>query len=111
MIDIEKIKEYTGADEAFIATLFTKFLGHLDDDLTELKTQTEKENWKALRERTHAMLSSARIFHLNAIITLSMQIEDMVDSNSVETIDSHAKRLIQLYEQLRAEMEQWLAKM
>lgn len=109
MIDIEKIKEYTGADEAFIATLFKKFLSHLDEDLEVLRSESEAENWVNVRKKTHAMLSSANIFHLEDIVALSKEIEAKVDKGDFEDLNEMTSRLIESYKNLRVEIEAWLA--
>lgn len=109
MINLEKIKEYTGADDAFIATLFRKFLGHLDEDLHVLKTEADTKNWNHVRQKTHAMLSSARIFHLDEIIELSMQIEAKVDQNDLADLSEMTLHLIDSYKQLQIEVEAWLS--
>lgn len=108
MINIEKIKEYTGADETFIASLFKKFLSHLDEDLEVLKSESDEGNWLNVRKKTHAMLSSANIFHLEEIVALSKEIETQVDSGEFANLNAMTSRLIEQYKNLRIEVEAWL---
>lgn len=103
MIDIEKIREYTGADDEFIAMLFNKFLAHLDEDLEELRAQAAVENWANVKKKTHAMLSSARIFHLEEIVTLSLEIEKCVDEMGFEGLHDKTNRLRDLYREFEVE--------
>ncbi len=106
-MDIEKIKEYTGADNDFIIVLFDKFLGHLDSDLEELENASQTLSLNALRSKTHAMLSSARIFFLEDIIELSSKIEnDCADKNKTD-IKQDVSRLIELYKKARVDIENW----
>lgn len=97
MIDIDKIREYTGADDEFIGALFTKFLDHLDEDLAELVSEAEKEQWQNVRKKTHAMLSSARIFHLEEIVQLSLEIEQKVDVEDFGGLMGKTSQLQKLY--------------
>ena len=110
MLNIEKIREYTGADDEFIAMLFKKFLDHLEEDLEELRSETTKKNWVNVRKKTHAMLSSARIFHLEEIVALSMKIEKKVDEVDFEELEGMVEKLIEYYEEFRLEVEGWLPK-
>ena len=107
MIDIEKIKEYTGGDEAFISTLFDKFLNRLDDDLSVLQNATREKDWPSVRSKTHAMLSSARIFFLDDVIELSKTIESDCESLNTEKIPDAVSTLIELYRSSEAEMKAW----
>lgn len=108
MIDIGKIKEYTGADEAFIAELFGKFLSHLDDDLAELESAAQRGSLPDVRKKAHAMLSSARIFHLADIIRLTERIErDCEAGNSQRTVED-VRELTGLYREAEAEMFDWV---
>ncbi len=109
MIDIQKIKEYTGADEEFIGTLFKKFLGHLDEDLKVLRLETGTANWGEVRKKVHGMLSSARIFFLEDIIDLSKEIEAKVERESYHGLPKMVDDLINLYEDFRKEAENWVA--
>ncbi len=106
-MDIEKIKEYTGADNDFISVLFDKFLDHLDADLKELDNASQTLSLNSLRSKTHAMLSSARIFFLEDIIELSSKIEnDCIDQNKTD-IQEDVSRLIELYKKARVDIENW----
>ncbi|MBP9151404.1 MAG: Hpt domain-containing protein [Flavobacteriales bacterium] len=109
MINIEKIKEYTGADEEFIAMLFKKFLSHLDEDLEVLRSEAANENWVNVRKKTHAMLSSANIFHLEDIVALSKEIEAKVDDNDFDDLIDMTHELTTSYDNLRSEIETWLS--
>jgi HPt (histidine-containing phosphotransfer) domain-containing protein len=107
MMDIEKIKEYTGGDEEFISTLFNKFLGRLDTDLDDLQAATNEQNWPAVRSKTHAMLSSARIFFLEEIVELSKKIESDCESSNAQEIPDSVRQLIVLYRRSGNEMRDW----
>ncbi len=107
MIEIEKIKEYTGGDEEFIAILFDKFLSRLDADLTILKEAAAEHDWKTVKSRTHAMLSSARIFFWDDIIELSVRIESDCDAPDSGQLESSVNELIALYEKTENEIQIW----
>lgn len=103
MIDIEKVKEYTGADEEFISSLYRKFESHLDEDLKVLRIETGTANWGEVRKKVHAMLSSARIFFLNDIVELSMNIEAKVDAEEYNDLPKMVDDLINLYQAFQKE--------
>lgn len=105
MIDIEAIKEYTGADDAFIRSLMGQFLSHLDADLEALDTAQKSGNLLEVRRKAHAMLSSAQIFHLAEIISLTQRIEADCEAGRSEHIAQNVTTLISLYGTAESEME------
>jgi len=110
MIDIEAIKEYTGADEAFIHSLFGKFLHHLDEDLEALDVAQKSGDLLEVRRKAHAMLSSAQIFHLEEIITLTKRIEADCEAGRSEHILQYVSTLISLYGTAKDDMKQLVNK-
>lgn len=109
MIDIEKIREYTGADDEFIATLFEKSLSSLDENLNEIRSHAEARDWPGLRKKVHMMLSSARIFFLDEIVELSKEIEAQIEEGNYEGLQAKTERLLQLYANYRKAANDWLA--
>lgn len=109
MIDIEKIREYTGADDEFIATLFEKSLSSLDENLNEIRSHAEARDWPGLRKKVHMMLSSARIFFLGEIVELSKEIEAQIEEGNYEGLQAKTERLLQLYANYRKAANDWLA--
>ncbi len=103
-IDLNKIKEYTGADDSFTYMLFDKFLGHLDQDIEELQQETEDKNWPAVKGKAHSMLSSARIFFLTDIIMLSKEIEVNCENGEVEQVPKQVAKLVNLYKEVENDM-------
>lgn len=110
MIDIAKIREYTGGDDDFIKLLFDKFLNRLNDDLEELESVTASKDLQAIRSKTHAMLSSARIFFLEDIVELSAKIEQDCENGRATDINQSVDKLTTLYKHARAEILEWKSK-
>ena len=107
MIDIEKIRDYTGGDDEFILVLFDKFLARLNDDLNVLAKASEAKEWQDVRSKTHAMLSSARIFFLEEIVELSTKIEQDCEHQTTSDTPVSVKQLIELYKSARKEILTW----
>lgn len=104
-INLEKIKEYTGADDIFTFMLFDKFLGHLEADITDLEQELNNENWLAVKAKVHAMLSSARIFFLEDIIDLSEVIEKNCQNGNTDEVPAQVKELISKYREIESEIK------
>ncbi|MCF8256474.1 MAG: Hpt domain-containing protein [Flavobacteriales bacterium] len=108
MIDIAAIREYTGADDAFIRKIFGQFLSHLDEDLAALASALTARSLPDVRKKAHAMLSSARIFHFTDIISLTERIEADCEAGRPENIGKDVPQLIRMYRQVSVEMEEWM---
>ena len=106
MIDLEKIRAYTGGDDAFILMLFDKFLSHLDTDLEALQKETAAQNWVGVSAKAHAMLSSARIFYLQEIIALSEKVETACHSGNTSETAQDIDKLVELYKKAKAEIQE-----
>lgn len=109
MIDIEKIREYTGADDEFIATLFEKSLSSLDENLNEIRSHAEAKDWLGLRKKVHMMLSSARIFFLDDIVELSKEMEAQIEEEDFEGLQEKTDELLDLYADYKKAANDWLA--
>lgn len=105
-IDLNKIREYTGADDSFTYMLFDRFLGHLEQDINELEQELEKEDWLAIKGKVHSMLSSARIFFLADIIALSKEIEVNCQNSNTEQVPEQVKELIDKYRAVENEIRE-----
>jgi HPt (histidine-containing phosphotransfer) domain-containing protein len=108
MIDIAAIREYTGADDAFIRQIFGQFLSHLDEDLAALDSALKARSLPDVRKKAHAMLSSARIFHFTDIISLTERIEADCEAGRSENIDRDVPELIRKYREVSVEMNAWM---
>lgn len=103
-IDLNKIKEYTGADDDFTFMLFDRFLGHIDEDIEQLKQETKAENWMAVKAKVHSMLSTARIFFLEDIIILSEEVEKNCQSDKPGNVPAQVEKLIAMYRDVEGEI-------
>lgn len=108
MIDIAAIREYTGADDAFIRQIFGQFLSHLDEDLAALDNALKARSLPDVRKKAHAMLSSARIFHFTDIIRLTERIEADCEAGIDTNIDRDVPELIRMYREVGREVEEWV---
>lgn len=105
-LNIKNIRDYTGADDAFISKLFDKFLDHIHTDISKLQKETEARNWNAVKSVSHAMLSSARIFSLDQLIPLHEKIETDCNNNSTENIPAMVAEVSILYNEVVSEMNE-----
>jgi HPt (histidine-containing phosphotransfer) domain-containing protein len=104
-LNIQDIRDYTGADDVFIVKLFDKFLEHINNDIAKLKKETEAQNWNAVKAVSHQMLSSARIFSLKQMAVLHEQIEKDCINNTTDKVPEMVVEMVELYEEAILEIK------
>ena len=105
-LNLQEIRDYTGADDEFIVKLFNKFLEHIDADIAKLEKASNEADWNAVKSSSHAMLSSARIFSLKEMITLHEQIEKDCINNTTARIPEMVEQISNLYREAISEIKE-----
>ena len=95
--------EGDGAQD-FVRDYFTAFLSPISERLLKLDKAIQDKDYRQLRDHAHALNSSFSTTGVEGMASICAQLEFLGNSSSIEGAADKCKLLIQLQEELRAEV-------
>ncbi len=79
-VDLKSLKQFLGNDEKFIALLIDKFIRGTPLEAEKLKSAVMEKNWERVREISHKLLSSTKIFSQDELTSTLEKIEKLSEN-------------------------------
>ncbi len=110
MIDIDEIKKILGEDKKFILFMMEKFISTSEREVAALIAATQAGDSKSVRQISHRMLGTVRMFVLNQVAESLEQLEQLAKSEMgkemmATIVDQVCEQLKIVVSEMRSEIE------
>lgn len=105
-IDLRPLKENVAGNMPIFKKLIESFIIGIDEYVNTMNSELKTNNWPALYQTAHKIIPSIRIFSIDKLEPIVIQLETSLrDQNDLESINKNINASLNIFNQVKIELQ------